>query len=404
LAGLSDKLGVKFYNTGISGCTEKIAQPASATWKGDGDTVGGETQEYFLFQDGDSEQIHWAGLVLTDKSSNQSKEFTVMSGNYNGKVQQLQPMHPLDPMSSGGSNKLFSADYAADFEPFWKTVDRIFPSEWAVQALFTLTVNSNADGGSQYDENHIVGGYNAFGRRPTAIVQSNVGGAIGGVNLHGYMIEEAIWQFLERRCWHTTKFFKRQPIVIGFAPQLEWLDIANIQEYNPLSQYDRDAKPIKGDDGEFKMMEWDDLDQGLRDYWRGLGLGVNTSTCQGAQLPGQPGKFVNTSSRCISGMAKCTRVNYHTVNRWNANNDDKIAADRFNKRDFTTIFNTYDCDGVADGRPPTLKPLTWQEIELAGNAVMLAGRIDVRVLALLEFFLVFIFVCLIHSMTISSPL
>ena len=77
--------------------------------------------------------------------------------------------------------------------------DRIWPSEWAVQALFTLDWNSD----KAWDESVLVGGFNDFGRRPTAIVEANLGGSIGAVDRNGYKIQEAVWQFLERRCWHT---------------------------------------------------------------------------------------------------------------------------------------------------------------------------------------------------------
>ncbi len=363
LAGIAGKLNVTYFEPTASPSFRQGkncfgAQPDSETWIGDD-----ETQEYLLFQDqgienfnGGYEVLKPQGLVLTDKKSGLSKEFTVMSGNFNGKVQQLQPIDPLDPSSTGGENALFKDTTSKnlwDYEPFWKALDRIWPSEWAVQALFSLTVNSNVNGNSQYDENQIVGGYNSFGRRPTAIVQANVGGGIGGINSHGDMIEEAIWQFLERRCWHKP-FSHRQPLSLTTSP------IAVMREYSPLSQYDLGAgEPIM----------WKDLDQGLRDYWRGLGLGVN-SNCLDGQLPVT---LVTNDSQCISGKTKCVRVNYHTVQRWNAYNNDSIAEEKFDARNFTSIFFTYDCEGQADGSPPKATPRTWDIIKLAEDGKLLAG-------------------------------
>ncbi len=394
LAGLTKKLEVTYFNEGTPWSEQEKdcshAQPESLTWNGDF-----ETSEYFLFQDQGFEKVNGGyevlkpqGLVLTDKVSGLSKEFTVMSGNVNGKVQQLQPIDPLDPMSSGGVKALFKDTTSKDrwdYQPFWRAVDRIWPSEWAVQALFSLTVNSNVNGNSQYDGKHIVGGYNSFGRRPTAIVQANVGGTIGGINNHGVMIEEGIWQFLERRCWHNA-FSNRQPL------SLTTQNSAVMKEYSPLSQYDLGAgKPIM----------WKDLDQGLRDYWRGLGLGVDSSNCQGGQLLGT---LVTNNAQCKSGKAKCTRVNYHTVQRWNIYNNDNIAEKNFNARNFTIIFFTYDCEGKADGSLPNATPRTWDKIELSESGKLLAGGlIHVHVLALLEIFPVFLFVCYIRSMTIFLP-
>ncbi len=369
LAGLAGKLGVGYYVTNAEeGCFG--AEPDSESWIGDD-----ETQEYLLFQDqgvenkdGGFEVFKPQGLVLTDKKSGKSKEFTLMSGNFNGKVQQLQPMDPLDPMSAGGANALFKNMYTkhrADYAPFWRALDRIWPSEWAVQALFSLNVNSNVYGNSQYDEKKIVGGYNSFGRRPTAIVQANVGGGIGGVNSHGEMIEEAIWQFLERRCWHKSdvpgeknkKFSNRQPVSLTPTP------IAVMQEFSSRSQYDLGLdEPIK----------WENLDQGLRDYWRGLGLGLHTTECQGGKLRSE---LVKDDLPCISGKTECTRVNYHSVQRWSANNIESIAEKNFNARDFTSIFFSYDCEGQGDGSPPKNTSRTWDQIELAEDVggKLLAG-------------------------------
>jgi hypothetical protein len=369
LAGLAGKLQVTWYNF----WGPKIpwdeqnkncygAQPDSSTWIGDD-----ETQEYILVQDqgaqdynGGFEVLKRKGLVLTNKNG-VSKEFTLMSGSFNGKVQQLQPIDPLDPISSGGKSSLFkdtTSNSPWDYEPFWKALDRIWPSEWAVQALFSLTVNSNVNENSQYDEKQIVGGYNSFGRRPTAIVQANVGGDIGGVNSHGVMIEEAMWQFLERRCWHK-EFSNRQPLSHTSIP------IAVMKPYNRLSQYDKDYNFESG------PMKWEHLDQGLRDYWRGLGLGIDTTQCKDEQLVSN----LVTNNPCISGTTKCTRVNYHSVHRWSANNIEKIAEVNFNARNFTSIFFSYDCEGKEDGSPPTATPRTWDKIELAEDVggKLLAG-------------------------------
>jgi hypothetical protein len=399
LAGLAGKLNVSWYNEPL-GPNEPWdeqerncygAQPDSSTWNGDD-----ETQEYLLFQDqgvqdqnGGFEVLKRKGLVLTNKNG-VSKEFTLMSGSFNGKVQQLQPIDPLDPISSGGVSSLSKDTTRWDYEPFWKALDRIWPSEWAVQALFSLNVNSNVNGNSQYDEKQIVGGYNSFGRRPTAIVQANLGGDIGGVNSHGYMIEEAIWQFLERRCWHK-EFSNRQPLSHTSTP------MAVMKPHNPLSQYDKDyVFNVDKNTGEKLPIKWKDLDQNLRDYWRGLGLGVNTTHCKGEQLLSD---LVTTNDPCISGKTKCTRVNYHSVKRWNAYNNDTIAAMNFNARDFTSIFFSYDCEGQADGSPPMATPRTWDSIELAedvGGKLLAGGHTHMHVLAIIEIFVVFI-------MTISSP-
>jgi hypothetical protein len=55
---------------------------------------------------------------------------------------------------------------------------------------------------------------------------------------------------------------------------------------------------------------WEGLDQDQRAWWRSLGLGVDRSTCNGANTK------VTTDNKCISGKADCTRVNYHTAKRW----------------------------------------------------------------------------------------
>ena len=88
-----------------------------------------------------------------------------------------------------------------------------------MQALFNLPWN----GPKGWDQNKVVGGFNEFGRRPSAIVQAN------GHERYGYFIEEAIWQYLERSCWHDhdPKSFKR----IASARSLyHWNADAN-QEY-----------------------------------------------------------------------------------------------------------------------------------------------------------------------------
>jgi hypothetical protein len=51
----------------------------------------GETGSFFLFQDQDGAEVyHNEGSVVTLKATGQAKEFTVMSGNWNEKVQMLQ--------------------------------------------------------------------------------------------------------------------------------------------------------------------------------------------------------------------------------------------------------------------------------------------------------------------------
>jgi hypothetical protein len=139
-----------------------------------------------------------------------------------------------------------------------------------VQALFNLPWN----GPKGWDQNKVVGGFNEFGRRPSAIVQAN------GHERYGYFIEEAIWQYLERSCWHDhdPKSFARP----GFSK---------------LNKYDKSHEnPVK----------WEDLDQDQRAWWRALGLGVDRSSCQEKNTKA-------TTHTCISGRAGCTRLNYHTA-------------------------------------------------------------------------------------------
>jgi len=173
------------------------ADPESVLWKGNR-----ETGSFFLFQDQRHTSYDYGNLALTGAEvyhakgtaltlDGVTKEFTTMNGNYNGKVQTLQPMMPLDPRSAPFTYDVIGVITSAvfSFQTFWVAVDRIWPSEWTVQALFTLGWNDR-----QFDENKIVGGYNDFGRRPTTIVKAS------GHEHDGEMIEEAIWQYLERSC------------------------------------------------------------------------------------------------------------------------------------------------------------------------------------------------------------
>ena len=339
LKGLENKL---MNAANQNGCSNGVS-PESSTWRGDD-----ETTEFFLFQDQNTfltvlsrkDVYHENGLTVTHKATNVKKQFSVMAGNYNGKVQHLQPIEPLD-VKYDPTTKPSTLYY----NPFWVAQDRIWPSEWAVQALFTLDWNSN----KAWKPSVLVGGFNDFGRRPTAIVEANVGGSIGPVDRNGYVIENAIWQFLERRCWRTT---------IITVP------------YSPKNQYDLKARP---------RITWDDLDQGLRDYWRALGLGLDTSRCPFVNLR------VSTGNKCIGQGAEstCQRVNYHSVQRWNAYNDEAIAATNFNTRNFTNIFFEHQCDSekvVGNARvktpingAPTRVPLTWDKLELAENGKLLEG-------------------------------
>ena len=207
-----------------------------------------------------------------------------------------------------------------------------------MQALFNLPWN----GQKGWDETLVVGGYNEFGRRPSAIVKAN------GHEGYGYMIEEAIWQFLERSCWRNTE---EMP---------SWLWQYDDENYDEKSKYD---KSKTGED----FITWENLDQDQRAWWRALGLGVDKSTCN----PDANAK-VTTNNACISGEAGCTRVNYHTAKRWEKdNNDDALAEQRFNARDFSVIFFDPECDDKVfqNGKVETVeKPLeqvllTWDDID-----------------------------------------
>jgi hypothetical protein len=334
--------------------------PGSATWTGDD-----ETTEFFLFQDQTAyltDVYHENGLTVTLNATNLKKQFSFMAGNYNGKVQHLQPIEPFQYYGHVSSTRIM-----VQYFPFWVAQDRIWPSEWAVQALFTLDWNSD----KAWDESVMVGGFNDFGRRPTAIVEANLGGRIGAVDRNGYKIQEAIWQFLERRCWHPPTHDKvrsdrdRQLRYYGYrAPDV------NPQNYSAMNQYDLRATP---------RITWDQLDQDLRDYWRALGLGIDTSRCPFVKTR------VSTGNTCIEQEAgsTCQRVNYHSVQRWNAYNDEEIAAKNFNNSDFTNIFFEYQCDSEnADGNvlvktpikgAPTRVRLTWDKLKLAENGKLLQG-------------------------------
>ena len=174
VTGLANKL----LGQGNKYACSKGVSPGSSTWTGDD-----ETTEFFLFQDQTAyltgslarkDVYHKNGLTVTHQATNLKKQFSFMAGNYNGKVQHLQPIEPLK-----------TAYY---YDPFWVAQDRIWPSEWAVQALFTLDWNSN----KAWKPFLLVGGFNDFGRRPTVIVEVNMGGSIGPVDRNGYKIEEVI--------------------------------------------------------------------------------------------------------------------------------------------------------------------------------------------------------------------
>ncbi len=67
--------------------------PKSKNW------VKWETESFFLFQDQAGTQVyHNFGSVVTLKATGQAKEFTVMSGNINEKVQMLQVCCPDVPV------------------------------------------------------------------------------------------------------------------------------------------------------------------------------------------------------------------------------------------------------------------------------------------------------------------
>jgi hypothetical protein len=353
LPGLENKLLEK-DNTGD--CSS--VSPQSSTWSGDDETL-----EFFLFQDQKAyltgalarkDVYHQNGLTLTHTATGSKKQFTFMAGNYNGKVQHLQPIEPFE-------GQFYKTTKPIDlfYNPFWVAQDRIWPSEWAVQALFTLGWNSN----KAWDDSVLVGGFNDFGRRPTAIVGANMGGQIGTVDRNGYKIQEAIWQFLERRCWHTDDRTAGRGVSFGTAA-------TNPQIYSSMNQYDLKLTP---------PIYWEDLDQDLRDYWRALGLGIDTSKCPFVKTR------VSTLNKCIEAAdgSNCKRVNYHSVQRWNAYNDEDIAEKNFNNRDFTNIFFEYHCDTeTMTGKvlvktpitgAPTLVPLTWEKLKLAEDGKLLEG-------------------------------
>jgi hypothetical protein len=199
----------------------------------------------------------------------------------------------------------------------------------------------------------VVGGFNEFGRRPSAIVKAN------GVEHYGKWIEEAIWQYVERSCWHKSGT-KRMNYNNDQVDQYGYIE----KDGKARSKYD---KFNTGKD----FVTWEGLDQDQRAWWRGLGLGVDRSTCNGANTK------VTTDNSCISGKAGCTRVNYHTAKRWeNDANNDALAKQRFDARDFSVIFRKYECgnatlnaagDLVRTELPvPKTEPLTWDNIDAGG--------------------------------------
>ena len=317
------------------------ADPESVLWKGNR-----ETGSFFLFQDQrhtsyryadplrdtEAEVYHTKGRTMT--LGTKIKEFTTMNGNYNGKVQTLQPMMPLDPSKAPFTYDVFGVGSGGEyfFRTFWVAADRIWPSEWTVQALFTLGWNDR-----QFDENKIVGGYNDFGRRPTTIVKAS------GHEHDGEMIEEAIWQYLERSCER------------HYTTPMSMVKAA----YTGRNKYDKDL-------GE----KWDDLDQDVRDWWRALGLGVQRETCP------QVDTRITVDNACIGGKGECKRVNYHTVRRWHQYNDEILAAKNFNARNFSSIFFSYSCEKENDDGAtlqttvlavPSKKRMDWDAVDLADD-------------------------------------
>jgi hypothetical protein len=128
----------------------------------------------------------------------------------------------------------------------------------------------------------------------------------------------------------------------------------------------------KYDKSHENSVTWELLDQDQRAWWRALGLGVDRSKCDGANTK------VTTDSKCISGRDGCTRVNYHTAKRWeNDGNNDMLAKQRFDARNFSVIFFKYECETAAvnaagklewtDLTVPNISPLTWDDIDAAGH-------------------------------------
>jgi len=137
-----------------------------------------------------------------------------------------------------------------------------------------------------------------------------------------------------------------------------------------------DEKDGKGrskyDKSHENSVTWELLDQDQRAWWRALGLGVDRSKCDGANTK------VTTDNKCISEREGCTRVNYHTAKRWeNDGNNDTLAKQRFDARDFSVIFFNYKCATVTvnaagklewtDLTVPNISPLTWDDIDAAGR-------------------------------------
>ena len=207
----------------------------------------------------------------------------------------------------------------------------------------------------------MVGGFNEFGRRPSAIVKAN------GVQHYGKWIEEAIWQYVERSCWH-----KPGTLRMNYNNKVVTQSNYDEKDGKARSKYD---KFHTGKD----HVTWEGLDQDQRAWWRALGLGVDRSTCNGANTK------VTTDNKCIHGkiaevprmhwpVTNCTRVNYHTAKRWeNDAHNDSLAKQRFDTRDFSVIFLKYECENVevnAAGKlekteltVPNTSPLTWDNID-----------------------------------------
>ncbi len=195
----------------------------------------------------------------------------------------------------------------------------------------------------------MVGGFNEFGRRPSAIVKAN------GVEHYGKWIEEAIWQYVERSCWH-----KPGTLRMNYNNKVVTQSNYDEKDGKARSKYD---KFHTGKD----HVTWEGLDQDQRAWWRALGLGVDRSTCKRANTK------VTTDNKCIS-RKNCTRVNYHTAKRWeNDAHNDSLAKQRFDMRDFSVIFLKYECENVevnAAGKlekteftVPNTSPLTWDNID-----------------------------------------
>ena len=118
-----------FSQQPIAGPTQLHPESANSMWW--------ETPSFFLFQDQvDAEEYHEDVMVVTLKATGEKKEFTVMAGNYNEKVQMLQPLNPLyasgagaggpDPVMHGPARNA----HWTYMQTFWLAKDRIWQSEW----------------------------------------------------------------------------------------------------------------------------------------------------------------------------------------------------------------------------------------------------------------------------------